>query len=196
MKFLSSVLLVCSLFINTALAIEVGSEAPAFTLKSSEGKDINLTGYKDKIVVLEWFNQDCPFVKKHYEKGDMQALQKKWTEKGVVWLTINSTNKSNDSYRSPKQTTELIAKDKIASTAVLIDADGKVGKTYEAKTTPHMYLINKGTLLYSGAIDDNSGVFADPKEAKNYIDQSLTEVFAGQPLSLASSKPYGCSVKY
>lgn len=176
----------------------VGSPAPAFTLTDTKGKQHNLADYKGKYVVLEWVNLGCPFVKKHYESGNMQATQKKAVEKGVVWLSVNSSAKWKQGNMSASAWNEEIAGRKMASTAVLIDESGEVGRTYGAKTTPHMYVVNPdGVLIYKGAIDDQPSTNKDDiPRAKNYVLAALDESMAGKPVSMASTQSYGCSVKY
>jgi peroxiredoxin len=176
----------------------IGSPAPAFTLTDTKGKQHTLAEFKGKYVVLEWVNFGCPFVKKHYESGNMQATQKKAVAKGVVWLSVNSSAKWKQGNMSPADWNEEIAERKLASTAVLLDENGVVGKTYGAKTTPHMYVINPaGVLIYKGAIDDQPSTNKDDiPRAKNYVLAALEESMAGKPVSMASTQSYGCSVKY
>jgi peroxiredoxin len=175
-----------------------GSSAPAFTLTDTKGKQHNLADYKGKYVVLEWVNFGCPFVKKHYESGNMQATQKKAVEKGVVWLSVCSSAKFKQGHMSAAGWNEEIADRKLASTAVLLDESGAVGKAYGAKTTPHMYIVNPdGVLIYKGAIDDKPTTNKeDVPGARNYVLAALDESMAGKPVSMASTTPYGCSVKY
>lgn len=184
------------LFSTQALAQEIGEKAPDFTLKTHTGEDVSLADYADKVVVLEWFNRGCPFVQKYYKNGDMQDLQKSYGEKGVVWLTLHSTAKIHGDYLDPQGIEEVSKEWKITDTKMLLDEDGSVGRQYRAKTTPHMYIIDKGTLVYNGAIDDKPSAFADPKKSHNYVRQALDEVLAGKPVSQSETKPYGCSVKY
>jgi peroxiredoxin len=176
----------------------VGSPAPAFTLTDTKGKQHNLADFKGKYVVLEWVNFGCPFVKKHYESGNMQATQKKAVEKGVVWLSVCSSAKFKQGHMSAADWNEEIAERKLASTAVLLDENGDVGKTYGAKTTPHMYVVNPdGVLIYKGAIDNKpSSNKDDIPGAKNYVLAALDESLAGKPVSTPSTQSYGCSVKY
>ncbi len=176
----------------------VGSPAPAFTLTDTKGKQHNLADYKGKYVVLEWVNLGCPFVKKHYESGNMQATQKKAVEKGVVWLSVCSSAKWKQGNLSAADWNEEITDRKMASTAVLIDESGEVGRAYGAKTTPHMYVVNpEGVLIYKGAIDDKPTTNKDTiPGARNYVLAALDESLAGKPVSTASTTPYGCSVKY
>ena len=176
----------------------VGSPAPALTLTDTKGKQHNLADYKGKYVVLEWVNLGCPFVKKHYESGNMQATQKKAVDKGVVWLSVNSSAKWKQGNLSPAAWNEEITDRKMASTAVLLDESGEVGKSYGAKTTPHMYIINPaGVLVYKGAIDDKPSTDQDDiPGARNHVLAALDESMAGKPVTMASTTPYGCSVKY
>ena len=176
----------------------VGSPAPAFTLTDTKGKQHNLADYKGKYVVLEWVNLGCPFVKKHYESGNMQATQKKAVAKGVVWLSVNSSAKWKQGHMSPSAWNDEIADRKISSTAVLLDESGQVGRAYGAKTTPHMYIVNpQGVLIYKGAIDDQPTTNKDSiPGARNYVLAALDESLAGKPVSTASTQSYGCSVKY
>ncbi len=176
----------------------VGEAAPAFTLTDTNGKDHNLGDFKGKYIVLEWINHDCPFVKKHYESGNMQKHQKAAAEKGVVWLSINSSAPGKQGNYPAEKWNEMTAEKGGAATAVLLDESGAAGKAYGAKTTPHMFVINpEGVVIYAGAIDDKRGT--DPEEiasAKNLVDAALAEAMAGQPVSVPSSQPYGCGVKY
>ncbi|MGK2286737.1 thioredoxin family protein [Pedomonas sp. V897] len=179
-------------------APKVGAPAPAFTATDINGKTHALSDYKGKTVVLEWHNPECPFVKKHYDSGNMQALQKSATSDGVVWLTINTSAEGKQGHLTPQAAKDLLAAQKAAPSAYLLDTDGKVGRLYEAKTTPHMFVIDpKGTLVYMGAIDDKPTANPDDiKTAKNYVTAALASVKAGQPVADSATKPYGCSVKY
>jgi peroxiredoxin len=179
-------------------AAVVGQPAPEFTLTDSTGKSHNLASFKGKFVVLEWNNFDCPFVVKHYGSGNMQKLQQAYTGKGVVWLTVNSSAAGKQGHLQPAEVAGKLAERKAAPSAYLLDADGKVGKAYGAKTTPHMYVIDpKGTLVYAGGIDDKPSTdAADIAGARNHVAAALDEALAGKPVSVATSTPYGCSVKY
>ena len=176
----------------------VGSPAPALTLTDTKGKQHNLADYKGKYVVLEWVNLGCPFVKKHYESGNMQATQKKAVEKGVVWLSVCSSAKWKQGNLSAATWNEEMADRKMASTAVLLDESGEVGKSFGAKTTPHMYIVNpEGVLIYKGAIDDKPTTNKETiAGARNHVLAALDESMSGKPVSTASTTPYGCSVKY
>jgi len=178
--------------------VKVGSAAPAFSLKDVNGKTHNLADYKGKFVVLEWFNEGCPFVKKHYTSGNMQKLQKEYVGKDVVWLSINSSAEGEQGHMTPETAPKTIGDWKMDSTKVLLDHDGKVGKMYGAKTTPHMFVIDKeGKLVYQGAIDSKSSAnTADIEGAENYVKVALDSSMAGKPVATSSTKPYGCSVKY
>ena len=180
-----------------AQAATVGQAAPDFTATDALGKTHKLSDFKGKHVVLEWTNPGCPFVVKHYG-GNMQALQKEFTTKGVVWLSINSTSKDAGDYLAPAQLMAWKTEKKASSTAMLMDESGKIGQLYSAKTTPHMYIVNpKGMLIYAGAIDSvPSARVEDIKAATNYIRQGLTESLSGKAISTASTRAYGCSVKY
>jgi peroxiredoxin len=177
---------------------EVGKPAPAFTLTDSHGKAHKLSDYKGKFVVLEWINFDCPFVQKHYKSGNMQRLQEKYTAKGVTWLSISSSAKGRNGNYEPKRINELLQQNNSHTTAYLIDEDGKVGKAYGAKATPHMFVIDPaGKLVYAGAIDDkNTADEADIKAANNYVAAALDAAMAGKPVAVSSTKAYGCSIKY
>jgi hypothetical protein len=175
-----------------------GSLAPPFTLTDTNGKQHTLADYKGKHVVLEWVNLGCPYVKKHYESGNMQATQKKAVEKGVVWLSICSSGKWKQGHLSPAGWNDEIAERKMASTAVLIDESGETGRAYGAKTTPHMYIVNpEGYLIYQGAIDDQPTTRKDSLQgARNHVLAALDEALTGKPVTVALTQPYGCSVKY
>lgn len=177
---------------------EVGKPAPDFTLQDISGKKHELSDYKGKYVVLEWVNFGCPFVKKHYGSENMQKLQKEFAEKGVVWLSICSSAPGKQGNETPEAAQKGISEYGWAASAYLVDRDGKVGKLYNAKTTPEMFVVNpEGKLIYAGAIDDKPT--PDPSTvngSNNYVKAALTEAKAGKPVSVSATKPYGCSVKY
>jgi peroxiredoxin len=177
---------------------EVDHPAPSFTLKDAEGKTHSLADFKGKFVVLEWVNFGCPFVRKHYDSGNMQALQKAYTGKGVVWLSVCSSAPGKQGHFAGGALREKIAEEHSAATAYLVDEEGTVGKTYEARTTPHMFVVNpEGTLIYAGGIDDIASTDRDDiAKATNYVRQSLDAAMSGKPVAVKGSKPYGCSVKY
>lgn len=182
----------------TAQAVKVGADAPDFVLKDGANKEHKLSANKGKYIVLEWLNHECPFVKKHYSAGNMQALQKEFTAKGVVWYSINSGAEGKQGYLSPADTLKAQKTHNSSATAVLIDSSGTVGKSYDAKVTPHMYIINpEGKVIYNGAIDDKSTPdSADIPKANPLFKNALSAAMAGKNVELASNKPYGCSVKY
>jgi peroxiredoxin len=191
------VLLAVMAFAATTFAVEVGKPAPDFTGTDINGKTIKLSDYKNKIVVIESYNTDCPFCHNHYKTGAMQELQQNLEAKGVVWLIVDSVNTKNFSYRSPEQARKESADLKIAATAWIDDNSGTIGHLYEMKTTPHMFVIAKdGTLAYDGAIDNMPDPTHDPKTAKNYVRDAVDELTAGKPVTVSSTKPYGCAVKY
>ena len=175
----------------------VGQPAPDFTLTDTAGKPVRLADFRGRTVVLEWNNPGCPFVRKHYQ-GNMQSLQKEATSQGAVWLTINSTRDDSADYQTPPQLGRWMTEQKGSPTATLMDEDGKVGEAYAARVTPHMYIVNpQGTLVYAGGIDSiPSARVEDIQKATNYVRQGLTELLAGQPVSVATSQAYGCSIKY
>lgn len=182
----------------SADAPKVGQPAPAFSAVDLDGKTRSLAEFKGKYVVLEWHNQGCPFVKKHYDSGNMQKLQKELTGKGAVWLSIISSAPGKQGYVTPAEEKSFLAEKQAAPTTVLFDPEGTVGKTYGAKTTPHMFVIDdKGVLVYAGAIDDNpSADAADAATAKNFVRAAYDEASAGKPVTTSSTAPYGCGVKY
>ena len=179
----------------------VGQVAPDFSAIDALGKSLKLSDFKGKLVVLEWTNPGCPFVKKHYsgdKTGNMQSLQKEFTAKDVVWLSINSTEAASVDYLPPAKLTSWQLDKSASPTAMLMDESGKIGQLYGAKTTPHLYIISRqGLLLYAGGIDSIASVRVDDiKTATNYLRQGLTEALAGKPVSVAVSNAYGCSIKY
>ena len=179
-------------------AVENGKASSNFTLTDTHGKIHRLTDYKGKFVVLEWFNPDCPFIKKHYNSGNMQKLQKKYVKQGVIWLSIDSSAKGKEGAYSPAKINQWAKKHKDGSTALFLDSKGKVARLYGAKTTPHMFIINpQGILIYQGAIDSIASTDpADIAQAKNYVQAALYEAVAKKTVSTPVTKSYGCSVKY
>jgi peroxiredoxin len=179
-------------------AAAIGQPAPAFTASDTEGKTHALADYKGRTVVLEWVNPGCPYVRKHYGSGNMQATQKAATGKGVVWLAINSTATDATDYLAPPKLATWMKEQRAAANATLMDADGRIGRAYGARTTPHMYVVDpQGKLVYAGAIDSKpTARVEDIKTATNHVDAALAEVLAGKAVSVAATQPYGCSVKY
>jgi peroxiredoxin len=192
---------VTSLIAAAAFALEpppVGSAASDFSLPDANGKTHSLSQYKGKYVVLEWFNPECPFVKKHYGSDNMQKLQTEYTGKGVVWLTIDSNAPGTEGNITPEQAQKITSSWKTHQTALLLDPDGKAGRAYGAKNTPHMVIINPdGKIAYEGAIDSKASPNpADIPSSTNYVKAALDESLAGKTVSTPQTKPYGCSVKY
>ncbi len=179
-------------------AVRVGQAAPDFTGTDTHGATHRLSDYHGKFVVLEWQNRGCPYTRKHYDSGNMQRLQKEWTARGVIWLTIISSAPGKQGYMDASQANAYFQQMHAASTAVLLDPQGTIGHLYDAKTTPEIYIIDpQGALIYEGAIDNRPT--PDPSSlegATNYLDLALTEAMAGKPVTMPATRPYGCSVKY
>jgi hypothetical protein len=185
-------------FAIPVLAVTPGATAPDFKGTDSNGVQHSLSDYRGKYVVLEWANKGCPYDQKHYLSGSMENLQKEWTAKGVVWLSVISSAPGTQGYVSPAEENTYIKSMHVASTAVLLDPTGAIGRLYEAKTTPHMFVIDPtGKLIYQGAIDNKPTTdHEDLKGADNYLNDALNASMSGKPVSVASTRPYGCSVKY
>jgi len=199
MKTIATTAFVLATIIGTVFAApQAGQPAPEFTLTDSNGKSHKLSDFKGKFVVLEWLNHGCPFVVKHYSGGNMQALQKEFTGKDVVWLSIASSAPGKQGHMSPEETNKVKEEKGSAATAVLLDENGTVGRLYDAKVTPELYVINpEGTLIYMGAIDDvKSTDAADIAGAKNYVKQALNEAMANKAVSEPTTAAYGCGIKY
>ncbi len=180
------------------LAATAGQSAPNFTLVDTQGKTIQLSDFKGKYVVLEWTNPSCPFVRNQYSTRNMQGLQESWGPRGVVWLSLDSSNRSSSDYMPPAKLGEWMQARGAAQKAALIDPDSAVARLYQAKTTPHMFVINpEGTIVYAGAIDDRPSTRPeDPPAAHNYVRAALTEAMSGMGVTTPASTPYGCSIKY
>jgi hypothetical protein len=182
----------------SALALKPGEQAPDFKGIDSNGKVQTLAQYRGKYVVLEWANKGCPFEQKHYKSGNMERLQREWTAKGVVWLSVISSAPGQDGYVTPPEENEYLRTMKAAPSAAILDPSGSIGRLYNAKTTPDMFVIDpQGRLVYEGAIDDQPT--PDPaslKDAKNYVSAALEASMAGRPVEVAVTRSYGCSVKY
>lgn len=175
--------------IHAQAAVSVGDKAPDFTLRDQNGKQVALSELSDKIVVLEWTNPDCPFVQRHYKQKTMKTLAEKYADQEVVWLAINSSHYADQAFNA------TWAREQHLSYSVLDDHRGEVGRAYSAKTTPHMFVIQHGSIKYMGAIDD------DPRgktgaDATNYVEAAVDALIADQAIEVSSTKPYGCSVKY
>ena len=191
--------LACSLFAASALAaVAIGNAAPDFSLTDSNGKTQTLSQYKGKTVVLEWNNPGCPFVHKHYESGNIPRQQAEATAMGVIWLTLNSGATGKQGHLDGAGANAFIAQYHASPTAYLLDGEGKVGRLYGARTTPHLFLIDAGgTLRYMGGIDSIASTDQDDlARATQYVPQALAELKAGKPVSVTTSEPYGCGIKY
>jgi len=182
----------------TAQTIHIGASAPDFKASDSNGKTDSLDQYHGKFVVLEWHNQGCPYTKKHYVSGNMQGLQKEWTAKGVVWLTVISSAPGEQGYVTAGEENNYLSRMHAAPTAALLDPQAKIARLYSAKTTPQMVVIDpSGKVIYDGAIDDKpTPDVEDIKGAKNYVNEALSAALAGKPVPTPVTRPYGCSVKY
>src|ERR1700733_1256941 len=193
----AATLSIAMLPISAVAQAVVGSPAPGFTATDSHGQTHTLDQYRGKYVVLEWHNQGCPYTRKHYVSGNMQSLQKQWTAKGVVWFTVISSAPGEQGYVTPAQENAYLAQVHADPTAVLMDPQGKLGRLYNARTTPQMIVIDpNGKVIYDGAIDDRPT--PDPEDVKganNYVTDALTEAMAGKPVSTPFTRPYGCGVK-
>jgi len=181
-----------------AAVAKVGEAAPGFTTTATTSKGVSLADQRGKIVILEWTNHDCPYVRKHYDSDNMQTLQKEITGQGVIWLTLISSSPGTQGYVTPKQADELTSTRKANPTAVLLDPTGVVGRAYGATNTPHMYVIDKsGLLVYAGAIDDRPTTRpSDVPVAHNYVRAALDDMAAGRPVQTPVTRAYGCTVKY
>lgn len=185
---------------QSAYAYNVGDKVENFTLIGHDGKKHALSDHKDKYVVLEWYNDGCPYVRKHYDSKNMQQLQKKFaTNEKVVWLAINSSAKGKQGHLAdPSAAAKMVEKEGMMAHKLLLDPDGKIGRKFAAKTTPHMFIISpEGKIVYNGAIDSDSGFDAKAlAKAENYVDKALTSLLAGKTTFRKKTEPYGCSVKY
>jgi AhpC/TSA family len=200
-KQLAALFLVAIAFVvglSSAWAVRVGEHAPDFTATDSNGQVHKLSNYQGRFVVLEWTNRGCPYTQKHYNSGNMQRLQREWTSRGVVWLTVLSSAPGKQGYATGPEENAYLKQVNSTPTAALLDPTGALGHLYDAKTSPHMFIINpQGILLYNGAIDDRPTTdVADVATAKNYISIALEEATSGKPLTYTTTRPYGCSVKY
>lgn len=199
-KLCLAVLLASTLFGAQGLMAKVttGETAPDFTLTAQDGKTYSLSDFKGQHVVLEWFNEDCPYVKKHYESQNMQKLQRQFTDQGAAWLMLASSPEGQQGYLTAEQASEVLKAQKASPTALLLDPEGEVGRAYGAQTTPHMFVINpKGQVVYQGAIDDKPSTRPSTLEdATPYFANALTASLKGETISPSDTKPYGCSIKY
>lgn len=192
-----AVLMLCAAPLLFAAA-KVGDVAPEFTATSSSGKTVHLADYRGKYVVLEWHNNGCPYVGKHYNSGNMQRLQKQWTSQGVVWFTVLSSAPGKQGYVTASEENDYLTKEHATPTAALLDPTGEIGHMYDAKTSPQMVVINpQGVVIYSGAIDDKPTTdLQDVQGATNYVTLALEQSMAGKAVATPATRPYGCSVKY
>jgi peroxiredoxin len=199
-NFISSLIgaLALTFALNVSAKIEIDAQAPKFTLINSLGESVSLDDYKGKHVVLEWTNHQCPYVVKHYDSDNMQTLQRKYTSKDIVWLTIISSAQGKQGYVEPNEANALTESRNATPSHVLFDPSGEVGKMYSAKTTPHMYIIDpEGELKYAGGIDSiKSANQADIPKADNFVDIGLTALLEGREIDRKLTPPYGCSIKY
>lgn len=188
----------CSYGVKAGAEVSIGEKAPDFTLMDVLGNEHSLSDFEGQFVVLEWINHGCPFVRKFYDVGEMQRLQEKYTEKGVIWLAICSSKPGAQGYYTPEDAARVSDEKGANHTAYLYDAPGDVGRLYGAQVTPHMYIINpEGILIYQGAIDSiRSANSADIERAENYVVSALTEAMAGEEVSTPVTRAYGCTVKY
>ena len=181
-----------------ARAARVGQPAPDFSLPDTGGKAVRLADFRGRFVVLEWTNPGCPFVRKHYESGNMGATQKLARDQGVAWLAINSTETASGDYLEPPRLADWLKQHQGVPTAVLMDPEGTTGRAYDAKTTPHLYIVNpQGMLVYAGGIDSiASARVSDIEKATNHVKAALADIAAKRPIAQAVTKPYGCTIKY
>lgn len=198
---LSSLIVFSTVLVPSTLPAQsarVGAQAPQFTATDSSGRMQTLAEYRGKYVVLEWHNEGCPYTRKHYVSGNMQELQRMWTDKGVVWFTVISSAPGQQGYVTANEENNYLKKMRAAPTAALLDPDGQIGRLYSAKTTPEIYVIDpQGKLIYEGAIDDRpTPEVSDIKGADNYLSDALTEAMEGKQVTQAYTRAYGCSVKY
>lgn len=199
-RFVLLIALVAGLLVPSVVMaqVETGQQAPEITLTDTKGQAHKLSDYKGKFVVLEWWNPECPFVKKHYESSNMQNLQKQYTDLGVTWITVNSSAPGNQGHLSGADAEKTLTEKKAAPSLIVLDPTGEVGKKFGAQTTPHMYVIDpEGKVVYQGAIDDKPSFKPeDLQGAKNYVKAALDAAMDGKPVVEGSTKAYGCSVKY
>jgi peroxiredoxin len=197
-KAVRTAALATCLIASTAFAVKPGDQAPDFKGTDSNGKTETLSQYRGKWVVLEWANRDCPYDQKHYNSGNMEALQKQWTSKGIVWLRIVSSAPGQQGYVTPAEENEYLSTKHASPSSAILDPTGTIGRLYEAKTTPHMFVIDPtGKLVYEGAIDDRPST--DPeslKGAHNYVSEALEQAMSGKPVTTPVTRSYGCAVKY
>ncbi len=196
-KFISIIYILS--FAASSQAVTVGESAPDFKVRDVEGEEVTLSGQKEKIVVLEWTNHKCPFVRKQYDSNSMQAMQKKYTEAGVVWISVNSSGEGREGhFISDDDAIKSIEEHQASPTHYIRDVNGDIGKSFRATTTPHMFILDKdGKIVYAGSVDSiPSANKDDVAKAENYVAVALDELLAGKEVSKQNTAPYGCSVKY
>ena len=198
LSFTGAIALTALLPFSASATPDIGRPAPAFAGTDARGKAVSLADYRGKIVVLEWTNHDCPYVRKHYSGGNMQSLQNAAAKDGVVWLQVISSAPGLEGHVSGKQAEELNNRRKAAPAGTLLDPAGKIGRLYAARHTPTMAVIDAGgALAYYGAIDSDSNWHPDSiKGARNHVQAALAELKAGKKVSVAKTRADGCSVKY
>ena len=176
----------------------VGERAPDFSVVDAHGNVHSLSDFEGQYVILEWLNHGCPFVRKHYDGNNMQEMQKRYTEKGVVWLSVVSSAPGTQGYMEPDETLKTMEEKNASPTAILLDVDGTMGRAYDARVTPHMYIINpEGIVEFNGAIDDKPTARArDLEGAHNFVDAAMASLMNGEPVEVTTNTPYGCTVKY
>lgn len=198
-KVYIKIFLIFGFFFSDAQALpKIGETAPEFKKNDCLNVPHSLAKYHGKIIVLEWLNKDCPFVRKHYDGGHMQNLQKKMTAKGIVWLSFVSSGPQKEGFMTPDQANQWITKQQSAATGLILDTDGNIGRRYGAKTTPHMFIIDiAGKVAYMGAID-NKATFNphDIVGAQNYVEDAVDALLKGQNVTIKTTQPYGCSIKF
>ena len=183
---------------QATLAASPGERAPNFNAVDTQGRAVQLSDFRGRYVVLEWTNPQCPFVRNHYHTRNMQALQQRWGDRDVVWLSIDSSSRSSWDYMKPEKLAAWMQQQGAAQKAVLVDDSSAAARLYQAKTTPHMFVIDpRGTIVYAGAIDDRPSTRSeDPPSARNYVQAALSQATDGKPVATSSTVPYGCSIKY
>lgn len=190
-------LFLCAFAIAEATPVELGKPAPNFTATDLDGHRVALSQFKGKIIVLEWINEGCPFSRGHYLSGNMQSLQREYTTKGIIWLTINSTNPDHPEYHDASQAKAQLSEWDSHATDNLIDTAGEIGHLYGAKTTPHMFVIDaSGNVRYTGAIDDHKATDGGKNAKINYVSEALNALLAGKDVAVTTTNSYGCGVKY
>ena len=198
LPYLMVVIIMAIAILPAKAAVEIGKPAPAISATDIHGNEFNLDDHKGKIVVLEWFNKGCPFVQKHYDSGNMQQLQQDAAAQDIAWVTIISSAEGKQGYVTDEEGLADLERYNAAPTTLIRDVSGEIGTAYDAKTTPHMFVIDaKGNVAYAGAIDSNSSANPDTIEsAENYVTAAIDSLQAGESVATTTTSPYGCAVKY